>query len=340
MNNYEGHIDHLMILYLTNHANEQEKLEFESWLASSESNRLVFENIRKAWNENNDYEEEIKGVEEIGDFIWNQSVNEVKTDQNEKESPFLGVFSKVAAVISLLVLSGYVWYNYLDEYVNQIGTIPSMVTWVEKVNKKGEKKYYQLPDGSAVWLNSESTLRFVSEFADTVRKVELEGEAYFEVKKDIRKPFIVEVYGSSVVVLGTSFNVSSYRNDKNVRVALLEGKVKVENKEQTQMVMLSPGEELIASKDDDIIRKERFNYENTFGWKEGILSFDGVDFTEFKSKIERWYNVSIEVKGNAPDNWELRAKYKNEFLKNVLKDVSFNKGFKYRIENDQIVITF
>lgn len=340
MNNNEGYIDHLMILYLTGRADEDERREFESWLALSESNRLVYEHMRTIWTDDIDYPTEIAGIEETGNDIWKQAEEGGAVKKNHRNIVNWGVFSKVAASVSLFMLGWYLWDSHYISGRFEDTTAVSSVPWIEKVNKKGEKKYYQLPDGSSVWLNAESTLRFAASFAGPVRKVQLEGEAYFEVKKDVTKPFVVEVYGSTVEVLGTSFNVSSYQNDKEVKVALLEGKVKVANKEQTQMVLLNPGEELITSKDDDFLRKERFEYENTFGWKDGILSFDGADFTNFKSRLERWYDVSVEVKGKAPENWELRAKYKNEVLKNVLKDISFNKGFSYRIENEKIVITF
>jgi len=340
MNNKEGHIDHLMILYLTGQANEKEKLEFEEWLTLSESNRLVFENIRKVWNENSDYDEELSGIEEKGDDIWSRS-EEVFESENKNGSVFkLKVFTRVAAAVTLIIMGWYVLEKYQFPGTEKREITNTSIAWIERENKKGERKYYQLPDGSAVWLNAESTLRYAAAFADSIRKVQLDGEAYFEVKKDVTRPFLVEVYGSTVAVLGTSFNVSSYQNEKEVKVALLEGKVKVQNTEQTQMVMLRPGEELIVSKEDDILRKARFNYEDTFGWKEGILSFDGVNFTDFRYRLERWYNVQIEVRGNAPENWELRAKYKNEVLKNVLKDISFNKGFRYQIENEKIIITF
>lgn len=340
MNNKEGHIDHLMILYLTGQADEKEKLEFEEWLTLSESNRLVFENICKVWNENSDYDEELPGIEEKGDEIWNRS-EEVFESENKKESIFsVKVFTRVAAAVTLIIMGWYVLEKYHSPVTGKKEIISTSIAWIERENKKGERKYYQLPDGSAVWLNAESTLRYAAAFADSIRKVQLDGEAYFEVKKDVTRPFLVEVYGSTVAVLGTSFNVSSYQNEKEVKVALLEGKVKVQNTEQTQMVMLRPGEELIVSKEDDILRKARFNYEDTFGWKEDILSFDGVNFTDFRYRLERWYNVQIEVRGNAPENWELRAKYKNEVLKNVLKDISFNKGFRYQIENEKIIITF
>lgn len=338
MNSKEGHIDHLMILYLTNQADENEKLEFETWLELSETNRQVFASIKKAWNEN--YEEDIPGLEEKQDYIWNQALNNSHSDERKYNVISLISFSRVAVAASLLIVGLYVWFQFQDRLPGVDPIADNNVSWIERVNNKGERKYYQLPDGSSVWLNAESTLRYASSFSETSRKVQLVGEAYFEVKKDVNRPFLVEVYGSTVVVLGTSFNVSSYTNEKEVKIALLEGKVKVENQEQTQMVVLSPGEELVVSKDVDELRKARFNYEDTFGWKEGVLSFDGVNFSDFKHRLERWYNIEIEVRGNAPENWELRAKYNNEVLKNVLKDISFNKGFQYRIENEKILITF
>src|SRR5690606_25341873 len=123
-----------------------------------------------------------------------------------------------------------------------------------------------------------------------------------------------------------------------IKVALLEGKVRIQNNIQSQLALLSPGEELYASKNTNKFSKLKFNHENTFGWKDGILIFDGIDFTTFCRTIERWYGVKVEVMGKAPDDWELRARYQREDLTHILRDISFNKNINFEIQDRKVHI--
>jgi ferric-dicitrate binding protein FerR (iron transport regulator) len=170
--------------------------------------------------------------------------------------------------------------------------------------------------------------------------VELWGEAFFEVAKDQQKPFIVEAAGIQTEALGTAFNIRAYPEDPIIGVALLEGKVRVQNVDQVQTAVLTPGEELFASKDNTQFIRQPFKYDNTFGWKEGVLIFDGADFISFRSAIEKWYGVKVEVKGKAPDDWDIRARYQRESLKHILRDISFNKNIKFKLNHKNVLLTF
>jgi ferric-dicitrate binding protein FerR (iron transport regulator) len=103
---------------------------------------------------------------------------------------------------------------------------------------------------------------------------------------------------------------------------------------------LSPGEELLAPKDQRSFSRQQFNYESTFGWKEGILLFDGADFAGFRSAIEKWYGVKVEIRGTPPVDWQIRARYQHEDLRHVLRDICFNKSIKFELHDKNVLITF
>ncbi len=168
------------------------------------------------------------------------------------------------------------------------------------------------------------------------------GEAFFEVAKNPEKPFVVETEGLTTLVLGTSFNVHAYPESPEIKVALLEGKVQVQNNtsSELQTSILSPGEELLAPRDNSTFIKNKFQYENTFGWKEGVLIFDGMDFDGFRKSIENWYGVTVELKGRAPSDWSVRARYQRAPLQHVLQDISFNKNMDFEIKDKTVLVTF
>lgn len=145
----------------------------------------------------------------------------------------------------------------------------------------------QLADGTSVWLNSSSTLDYPDEFGDQERRVKLTGEAYFEVSKDKKRPFRIEVAGSIIEVLGTSFNVNAYSTQVNT--TLVEGKVKI-LKGNVERLLL-PGEE--AQIHNDEIKIEQTDVSKHIAWQRGEFYFDGNNLQEILSQIARWYDVEI-----------------------------------------------
>ncbi|MCE7070831.1 FecR domain-containing protein [Dyadobacter sp. CY327] len=333
------HIDHLIAQMLSGYATEQERKELEEWLSASDDNRAVFEELEKVWQAPQDDAHE-KGMDNIRDQIWENAI--ANEDEREEVTGIQKVFSfpwRSVAAVFLLVVSGLYFYsNTLKNSESRVAGKRDV--WVEKENPTGKRSVYYLPDSTKVWLNAESTIGFSESFSDTLRYVRLKGEAFFEVVKDTRRPFIVEANGITVQALGTAFNVSQDIGNPDITVALLEGKVKIENKEKTHMVILKPGEQLVASKGNTAFATQPFDYDVALGWKDGILVLQRDDFSTFCRKIEKWYGVKIEVRGNAPDDWEIRARYQNEGLQNVLKDLSFNKEFDYKIEGKNVYLTF
>lgn len=276
----------------------------------------------------------------VRDEIWENAVQKATPALTAapEASPFLA-WIRIAAVFIVLLLGA--WLFALLTKTEQ-AVQPAATIWVEKTNPKGQRSSHLLPDGTKVWLNVASQLVFPEQFSDTLRQVKLTGEAFFDVAQNPEKPFVVETNGVTALVLGTSFNVHAYSESPEIKVALLEGKVQVQRNTSPagQRSILSPGEELSAPRDQSTFIKSKFQYEHAFGWKEGILIFDGVDFAGFRKSIENWYGVTVELKGKAPSDWSLRARYQRATLQHVLEDISFNKNMDFQIKEKTVLITF
>lgn len=161
------------------------------------------------------------------------------------------------------------------------------------VPKCGEYQL-RLSDGSVVFLNSQTRLRFPVSFTGNTREVELTGEAYFEVAKDAEKPFIVHAKGHSVTVVGTKFNISAFENEEVIKTTLVTGKVSVGGEEMEEPVVLAPNEQFIFNKKSRQYKIHRVDVQDYTAWKDGQFRFRDVRLDEIMRSIERWYGVEAE----------------------------------------------
>lgn len=193
----------------------------------------------------------------------------------------------------------------------------------------------QLPDGTRVWLNAASTLRYPTSFTSLKeRKVELSGEAYFEVAKNKAVPFRVEALNQVVEVLGTHFNITSYKDELAVRTTLLEGSVKINNKS-----ILKPGQQAVNI--DSVIYISKVDPETAMEWKNGKFSFNqGQDFKSAMRQIERWYDVKFVYPGSVAPNIEPRGRLSRKTnLSTVLDGLEEMGNVHFKIEGRRVVVT-
>ncbi|WP_341843119.1 FecR domain-containing protein [Chitinophaga caseinilytica] len=163
---------------------------------------------------------------------------------------------------------------------------------------KGGQYQVQLPDGTVVWMNAASSLRFPSAFTGNERLVELTGEGYFEVAADVEKPFKVAVKDVRVEVLGTKFNINAYPEESQARAALLEGSVRVRRKDDA--VKLAPGQEARIGQEGKIAVSPA-DLEQVLAWKNGYFQFEGATLPVLLRQIGRWYDVEVVWKGEVPE---------------------------------------
>ena len=199
---------------------------------------------------------------------------------------------------------------------------------------KGGKYQIILPDGSKVWLNSVSSLRFPAIFSGKERNVELTGEAFFEVAKNIDKPFIVKTKDMNVFVTGTQFNVMAYSDENFSATTLVEGSVHVSNLKSN--IVLKPGEQVVSNEGAKL-SKSIADVEQNIAWKNGLFQFNDSDMRTVMNQISRWYDVSVEYKGSVPEKHFGGYISRDSKLSQVLKMLELS-GVKFKIEEKKIIV--
>lgn len=205
----------------------------------------------------------------------------------------------------------------------------------------GGKYQINLPDGSKVWLNAASSLKFPSSFAGLKeRTVELGGEAYFEVSHLEHVPFTVKTVRQTVQVLGTHFNISAYNDDVNFKTTLLQGMVRVTltHAPLQNGIVIKPGEQAVTTTDQ--IKINQVNTENVIDWKNDEFYFKDIDFKAAMRKIARWYDVEIIYDQNVDTNFEPGGWIsRNSSISSVLKMMEATNKVHFKAEGRRITIT-
>ena len=203
---------------------------------------------------------------------------------------------------------------------------------------RGEQTQVRLPDGTLVFLNAASSLKYPVSFVERAkREVYLTGEGYFEVAKDRSHPFIVKTAQQAVQVLGTHFNINSYDDETATTTTLLEGSVLVSNSNIGEKV-LSPGEQSVLSATR--IKVAPADVEEATDWKNGEFIFGGDDFRTVMRKIERWYNIEVIYEPSAPENLQLGGfSSRSRNISTTLKMIAKTGDVHFRIEGRKVFVS-
>ena len=194
-----------------------------------------------------------------------------------------------------------------------------------------------LPDGSLVWLNAASSIRYPTVFTGISREVAVTGEVYFEVAKQ-KKIFVVSMPdGSDVQVLGTHFNVNAYKDDGNIKTTLLEGSVKIVT--ASDSVIIKPGEQaqVRSGMSRDIRILPDADMDNVMAWKNGLISFKGADIKSIMKLIERWYDVDVVYQGNVPERTFVGEAESTVKLSEMLRILKLN-NINFKVEGRKIIV--
>jgi transmembrane sensor len=205
----------------------------------------------------------------------------------------------------------------------------------------------KLPDGTRVWLNAASSIRFPTVFQGKERVVEIVGEAYFEVvkvsKNKKRVPFKVKAGNQLVEVLGTRFNVNSYADESTIKTTLLEGSIKLEAKGNNQGVLLKPGQQAeflqgADRKSTSVFDVKNVDSQSVVAWKEGYFRFDNVGLPELMRQLSRWYDMEVVYEGKSKEYEFVGQIERNTRLSKVLQILELG-DVHFRIENKKIIVT-
>jgi transmembrane sensor len=315
--------------YIKDQTNDNEKTwtDSQSQLLNGEDDNNLRNLLRNDWER---MLKESSPIESDLSYILDRVHHIIRENENSKNHKlfrrFIQVYIKAAAILFLpLLITGGLAYILLK--------YQGKTTIGEKVNYSiyapaGARVSFKLPDGTNGMLNSESHLSYSLPFKNN-REVSLEGEAWFEVYHDKNHPFEISVSNSTVKVLGTSLDVSSFPADKYVEVVLLQGKCEFHDKTSDKKVMILPSERLVFQY-GDIIKSVTDPTKYT-GWTEGKLVFRGDPATEVARRLEQWYNVKVTIADKEIEKYSFRATFEDDKLEDVLHYLSMTSPIRYQI---------
>jgi len=318
----------ILIKSFSGQTTQDEEKRIARWIAESDDHFHEWERFRDLWENSSDLQHS-KSI----DLEQALANTKRRIPQFSKRKTFrLQVWHQVAALLFLSLL-----FSVTIEYFRGDKSVPSAEQTVYQEIKAayGTQTKISLADGTQVWLNSGSKLKFPNSFAGQgTREVELAGEGYFEVHHNPQKPFIVHTHELGVKVLGTTFNVNAYDNMEHVTVALVEGKVSVIKEtgdQQKELLQLHPSEVADYSVNENKIYYSRTEQIGRYtAWKDGKIVFFDDTMEKMIIMLENWYNVDIEVENNSLLNYHFTATFSNESLDQILKYLSISTSFKYR----------
>ncbi len=319
--------------YIKGVADDNEKKYVESMFFCGETN-LYFRNcLEKEWElmlrENSSEEVNLNNLlDRIHHIIR-------KNEIAEKQKPLqklIRIYMKAAAILIIpLLIAGGLIYGYLsNRYMNIADReVTSMI-----YAPMGSRVSFNLPDGTTGMLNSGSHLTYSIPFAGN-RKVKLEGEAWFEVKSDEDHPFEISAGNSTVKVLGTSFNLSAYPAENYVEVVLAGGQGRVYGENVKEKVTILPSERLVFQNGNT--SKSVVDPAKYYVWTEGKLVFRGDPMAEVARRIERWYNVKVNIADKELEKYSFRATFEDDKLEDVLRFLAMTSPIAYKISPRELM---
>lgn len=326
----------LITRVLSDEVTASEKEELKQWMNKKPEHQKLFEELKVSWNqEPGDISflfDHQKGLDKLQSKISRvkredkkeaRISNFLKTQSARKFKPF-----KIAASILLLVAALAVTFTLQYWEPSQTVYTTSSV----------EQRIITLPDGSKVRLNANSQITFPENFEGTRRQVTLEGEAFFEVEKNPRKPFVIHANEALIQVLGTAFSVKEQTASSDVMVVVKEGVVsfRPENKTEANGVKLRKGYLGYLSGADGEINVEEVNTENYFSWIHGQLSFDGTPLSDVLTQLERIYGIRNMINDSSLASLRLTAHTNSASLEEVLQMIALSLEISYRRNGDTI----
>ena len=330
------HIDELIANYLTEGLDKNALDELKTWIAASAENQQYFIRQREIWfsavsREAASVYDKDKAFENFRNRV--ESQKEIQSTSRRGFS--LSALWRYAAVVAIIIAVGCISYWQGEVKVKDTFADISVEAPL------GSKTKLYLPDGTLVWLNAGSRMTYSQGFGVDNRKVELEGEGYFEVKRNEKIPFFVKTKDLQLQVLGTKFNFRDYPEDHEVVVSLLEGKVGLNNllREEKEAV-LSPDERAVLNKANGFLTVESVTASNASQWTDGYLFFDEELLSDIAKELERSYNVKIHIANDSLKTFRFYGNFvrREQNIQEVLEALASTEKMQYKIEERNITI--
>lgn len=304
----KNQIEFLITNYFSGKATEEERLALEEWVRLSPENNRYFQEMRNIWQVMNPAfipagieveKAERKVIEKIGNI---KPIRKI-----------LIYWQRIAAVVTIPLLLLYAYF-FLHKTNNQ----NQELVYQEVRSPHGTFSEINLPDGTSVWLNGGSTLKFPLEFKKGERNVFLNGEGYFEVHSDQKNPFIVKTNQLTLTATGTAFNIEAYENDSISAVTMVNGQINVAFGKSPQVVMV-PGERASFNSQTTRCRITQTDPYKWYAWKDGLMMFRDDPLSYVFKRLEQTFNVDIDLKDFSLANAPYRATFNYESLDEILR---------------------
>ncbi|MEZ2442960.1 FecR family protein [Chitinophaga sp. RCC_12] len=266
-------------------------------------------------------------------------IKQQTTNIHPMEPKRSGRWKWVAAVAATILLPvGVLWFFNATRKIPDAGR----EQWVKRSNGKATRSFIELADGSKIWLNAESMITYPEKFRGDNREIFLEGEAFFDVATNAKRPFIVHLKKGTIKVLGTSFNIRAYENEP-VQTAVVTGKVAFipryeGTKKISDTILVTPDVKVTYTASSGTLIKGNTIGSEDKAWTEGRLIFRNATLEEIGASLQRNFNKRVEFEANAPKQYRLTGAFHNNSLEDIMYYLSKSKAFHYRITDSTLVI--
>mgnify|MGYP000824609454 CR=1 FL=1 len=294
----------MIATYLTEGLDKNALAELKAWIAASPENEDYFIQQREVWFSAVSREAASKyNKDKAFDTFKNRIGSRKQVEKAPRQEFRLSALWRYAAIIAVILAVGC--FSYWQGGVNVKDTFAD----ISVEAPLGSRTKLYLPDGTLVWLNAGSRMTYSQGFGVDNRKVELEGEGYFEVTKKAGATFIVQTHGYDIVVKGTKFDVSTYDDDPFISTTLLEGSVELNYKGSP--IMMSPGESMRLNVETGKFIRTQVNASQSKAWAENRIEFDHITLKELVAKLSRQYDVNIRLESEAVGDKTFRISLRN-----------------------------
>ena len=316
--------DVLICRYLIIEVSPDEIIELKNWIGASKDNSLYFQQLKNIWDNS---EQQVSKKTIDVDKAFNQIKKRVII--KSPMASFWSSWKKIAAILLIpIVLGNLLYFSFR---IKNYSSIQEPI-YNELFAALGTRSALKLSDGTSVWLNSGSSIKYPDRFVGNNRTVFLKGEAYFEVKSDPEKPFIVVTSSLKVKATGTKFNVSGYPSADEAEVTLVSGKVEVsltDGKKNIKSSKLDMNQHLSLNKTNGTTSITNVDTYKYISWKDGKLIFRNEPLSDVVKTISQVFNVDIEIQGKELQNYSYRATFQDESLAEILKLLKISSPIDY-----------
>lgn len=323
-------IEELIVSWFEKKITPQDIDTLEKWKAESEENRQLFTDSVKVL-------EGIDQLRRMKKYDAGTAINHVnaRIDKHQK-GRFMEFFKKVAAVLvlPLLITSLFLFFTRTKD------NSEPQAAWHTLSIPAGMRSEIYLPDSTKVYLNSKTSLSYPLIFSKEVREVNLTGEAYFEVAENKSVPFVVNAGSINIEVTGTEFIATNYTHEKTTEIVLIEGGLNLFQGtflgESKNITTLKPGEKAVFTNNDNKLAINRVNTDKYLAWKNGLLVFQDDTMPEVVRRLNRWFNVDIQLQGEEIQNWTYTAIFEDESLEQVLELLKISAPIEYSVKRREL----